>query len=221
MSDCPTPAPLAPQTLERIRLREAEILGKPPRVETVDRLARADEILEATDRLRASLFGNVPSLSIEQVPQIMVTMLPFGTLWERIMGLSMTVMGPASRLARRDQKLAILRTGWLLQAPYEFGEHVHQSKALGITTDEIERITAEGSASPLWSEHERAVLRCAEQLQARASVDDETWDVLSRTLDTEQIFELIVLIGQFTLVAYFQNALRLPLEAGNPGLAAR
>ncbi|TCM20724.1 alkylhydroperoxidase family enzyme [Novosphingobium sp. PhB165] len=220
MSDTQTVA-INPQTLERIRAREAEILGKPPRVETVDRMARADEIIEATDRLRASLFGNVPSLSIEQVPQIMVTMMPFGTLWERIMGLSMTVMGPASRLAKRDQKLAILRTGWLLQAPYEFGEHVHQSKALGMTSEEIERITSEGSASPLWSDHERAILRCAEQLHANAAVDDETWEVLSRSLDAQQIFELIVLIGQFTLVAYFQNALRLPLEAGNPGLAAR
>jgi hypothetical protein len=32
---------------------------------------------------------------------------------------------------------------------------------------------------------------------------------------------LLVLIGQFTNVAFFQNALRLRLEPGNIGLAAR
>ncbi|EJU14469.1 carboxymuconolactone decarboxylase [Sphingomonas sp. LH128] len=213
--------PIDEETMGRIRSREAELLGHPPRVESVDRAARADEIVTATNRLRQSLFGDVPGLSIDQVPQIMVTMLPFGALWERIMALSMEVMGPASRLAKRDQKLAILRTGWLTLAPFEFGEHVQQAHALGVTSEEIERMTAQGSAAPEWSAHERAVLRCAEELHANAFVSDETWNTLALSLDIQCIFELVVLIGQFTLVAYFQNSLRLPLEAGNPGLSAR
>ena len=209
------------QIRELIREREAELLGKPPRVETVDREARAEEILAATDRLRSSLFGDVPRLSIEQVPQIMVTMLPFGSLWERIMAMSMAVMGPDSRLSKREQKLAILRTGWLQLAPFEFGEHVRQAKELGFTTDEIERITSQGSAAAEWDDHERAILQCAEELHANSYVGDKTWDVLARHLDTPQIFELIVLIGQFTLVAYFQNSLRIRLEHNNGGLASR
>lgn len=201
--------------------REAEVFGVGPRIATVDRAQVAEEVLAATSRLRADLFGDVPELSLEHVPEIMVTLHPFGNLWQRVMALSMEVMGPHCRLSRRDQKLAILRTGWLLGAPYEFGEHVAQSHSLGFTTEEIERIVAQGSSAPEWSEHEGAILKCAEELRERATVSEATWATLSKSLDAQQLFELLVLIGQFTNVAYFQNALGLRLEHNNAGLASR
>jgi len=39
-------------------------------------------------------------------------------------------------------------------------------------------------------------------------------------LTQEQLLELPILIGQFTMVSYFQNALRMPLIADNKGLLA-
>ena len=42
----------------------------------------------------------------------------------------------------------------------------------------------------------------------------------AKRLNDHQLFELTVLIGQFTATAYFQNSLRLRLEAGNDGLNA-
>lgn len=106
----------------------------------------------------------------------------------------------------------------LLQAPYEWGEHVQHSKKYGLTVEEIERVTC-GSAAPGWTAHEAAILRTCEALRADVFVSDETWAILARSFDEAQLFELLVLIGQFTNVAYFQNALRL--EPGNEGLAAR
>jgi alkylhydroperoxidase family enzyme len=209
------------ETQDRIRQREAELLGKPSRLPSIDRYEKADEVLAATHTLRANLFGDVPRLSIDEVPEIMVTMLPFGTLWERVMNLSMGVMGPASTVPIRDQKLAILRTGWLLQAPFEFGEHVKQARALGFASEEIARVTEQGSSAPEWTEHERAVLRFAEELRENVYVSDATWSVLSKSFSLEQLFELCVLVGQFTTVAYFQNSLRIGLEEGNEGLSAR
>ena len=52
-------------------------------------------------------------------------------------------------------------------------------------------------------------------------ISDPVWGVLSRQLDEKQLFELLVLVGQFTTVAYFQNALRLRVAPGNIGLRAR
>lgn len=114
----------------------------------------------------------------------------------------------------------VLRVAWLWQAPYEWGEHVKLAKAAGITSEEIERVTA-GSAAPGWDDHEAALLRAAEELCADAMISDATWAVLAQRLDEQQLFELPVLVGQFTNVAYFQNALRLRLESHNPGLHAR
>jgi 4-carboxymuconolactone decarboxylase len=136
------------------------------------------------------------------------------------MDVTVPLQGPTSQLPLRDRKLAILRTGWLCGAPYEFGEHVAQAKRMGITTEEIEAIVV-GSGSPIWDDHECAVLEAVEELHENSMVDDETWAKLAERFDDAQMFELLILIGQFTATAYFQNSLRLRLEANNEGLAAR
>ena len=90
---------------------------------------------------------------------------------------------------------------------------------MGFTGEEIERVI-EGSSSPHWDDHERAVLQAVEELHENAMVSDETWERLSLRLDDDQKFELLILIGQFTATAYFQNSLRLRLESRNKGLAS-
>jgi hypothetical protein len=52
-------------------------------------------------------------------------------------------------------------------------------------------------------------------------ISDATWEMLAKRLDEKQLFELAVLVGQFTTVAYFQNSLRLRLSEDNKGLRAR
>ncbi|MCE7796505.1 carboxymuconolactone decarboxylase family protein [Sphingobium sufflavum] len=136
------------------------------------------------------------------------------------MALSLHLQSETGALPPRPRQLAILRTGWLLQAPYEWGEHVRVSKRCGITSEEIERVTI-GSTAPGWSDHDRAVLLACEELRQTVFVSDETWAALSDFLDDQQKVELLVLIGQFTNVAYLQNSLRLRLEPSNPGLSAR
>ena len=52
-------------------------------------------------------------------------------------------------------------------------------------------------------------------------IGDGTWTELAQQFDEQQLVELLIVIGQFTATAYFQNALRLRLETGNEGLNAR
>lgn len=125
-----------------------------------------------------------------------------------------------SALAPRDRELLILRTGWLCQAPFEWGEHVHIAKRIGVTGEEIERVTA-GPDAPGWSEHDRAVLRAADELHFDAMISDATWEVLARTLDERQLIELPCIVGHYHLVAFYQNSLRMRPRPENRGLAAR
>ena len=90
----------------------------------------------------------------------------------------------------------------------------------GFTRDDIERVTV-GSSAPEWSDHERAILGAVEELHNDAMISDDTWRALARQLSEEQLLEFTVLVGQFTAVAYFQNALRLPLVEDSAGLATR
>lgn len=147
-------------------------------------------------------------------------MCRFPGIWNSLIDISITIQGPGCKLPFRIRKLAILRTAWLCQAPYEFGEHVSQARRMGFSADEIEQIV-KGSDSPQWNTDEQTVLRAVEELHSNAMISDEIWEKLADRLDEHQLVELIVLIGQFTATAYFQNAFKLRLESGNEGLLAR
>lgn len=209
-----------PDVLAQIETRHAEVLGQPPRMLPLDRASVAQEVQEATAHLRGGVVGKLDPIPLEAIPEIMFTMCRFPDLWQKIMDLSIQIQGAESVLPVRERKLAILRTGWLCQAPYEFGEHVNQAKRAGLTTEEIERIVA-GSGASEWTPNERAILRATEELHANAMVSDKTWSELADFLSEHQIMELLVVVGQFVATAYFQNSLRLRLEPGNLGLAGR
>ena len=203
-----------------IKARHAEILGQSPRIPPLDRQGAAEEVQATTARLRGGAVADLAPLPLEAIPEIMFTMCRFPGLWDRLIDLTLEIQGPGAVLDLRDRKLAILRTGWLCQAPYEFGEHVNQARRAGFTAEDIERIVI-GSTDPEWSDHERAILRAVEELHADTMVSDETWAQLAQRLTDHQLVELLVLVGQFVATAYFQNSLRLRLEPGNEGLGGR
>jgi len=212
-----------PAMIARIAARHAEIVGTEPRFATPDRASVAGEVQATTANLIQSIFGSAGDLSsmpIEAIPEIMFTLQPFRDLWQSLMDVTVQLQGPNAALDPRDRKLAILRTGWVCQAPYEFGEHVQQAHRMGITSEEVDAIV-EGPSAACWNDHERAILQAVDELHDNAMVGDACWDRLAQRLDEAQLFELVVLIGQFTATAYFQNSLRLRLEASNAGLAAR
>ncbi len=203
-----------------IAARHAQILEKPPRI-TVTRSA---EILKAaqehTAKLRGMPVADAASVNVSDIPEMVVALLGcYPDLYEKVAEVSVQLLGK-STLPKRDFELVVLRTDWLCQSPYNWGEHVKIAKRFGITSEEIEDIV-KGSAAAQWGAHERALLSAAEELHESAMISDETWTTLSKSFSEKQMFELIVLVGQFTLVTFFQNSLRLRLAADNPGLLAR
>lgn len=198
--------------------REAEILGQPPRIRPLTADEAAGPALDNTIQLRKAA-GNSPDVSLADIPELVFTLLRHPDLYQRVADLSIQLLGRGA-LSPRERELVVLRVGWIWQAPYEWGEHVTIAHRVGITPEEVERITF-GSSAPGWDEHEAALLRAAEELCAGAMISDATWSTLAKRLDDKQLFELPVLVGQFTNVAFFQNALRLRLEAHNAGLSAR
>jgi alkylhydroperoxidase family enzyme len=159
------------------------------------------------------------SAQLANLPEIVPTMLRHPDLFARQVDIGIHLLSQGT-LSGRDRELAILRIGWLCQAPYEWGEHVLVAKKLGIAAEAIERITV-GSEAPGWSEHEQAILRATEELHGNAMISDATWATLSKRLDDKQLIELPIVIGQYQAVAYYQNSLRLRLHDGNLGLKAR
>lgn len=197
-----------------VAARMAQVLGGPPRLEPLEEDALGEREREVIDRLR----------DITRHPRGGPVHPFFSTLahqpefFEAYMQLGMNAMSTAS-LGQRARELLILRTGWLCGAPYQFGEHVVIAKRIGLSSEEIERVKL-GSAAPGWCEHERSLLKAAEELHADAMISDETWAVLSRTLGPGELIELTMIVGHYHSTAFIQNSLRLRLNEYNRGLAS-
>ncbi|HWL65383.1 MAG TPA: carboxymuconolactone decarboxylase family protein [Actinomycetota bacterium] len=118
-------------------------------------------------------------------------------------------------LSGRDREMLILRTAWLCDAEYEWGQHVTIGLNSGLTEDEIERIHKEGAAGE-WAENERALLQAADELHADHRISDETWKVLDSAYDYQQLIEICMVVGQYHMVAFTLNSLGIEPEPGLP-----
>ena len=70
-----------------------------------------------------------------------------------------------------------------------------------------------GSAAPLWSPAERALLAAVEALHTRAALSNAEFADLRAHYDEDQVMELLLLCGFYRTVAYICRGLDLPLEA--------
>jgi len=121
-----------------------------------------------------------------------------------------------STIGARERELLILRTGWNCRAEYEWGQHVVIGKQVGLSDDEIRRITA-GPDAPGWDAFDVTLLRAADELHRQQRIADATWAALAARYDTQQMLDVVFTVGQYTLVSMALNSLGVPLDDGIPG----
>ena len=119
-------------------------------------------------------------------------------------------------LPDRDREILILRIGWLCQAKYEFGHHTLAGKRVGLTDEEILRIT-KGPDEPGWSTFDAALVRVVDELYYDAIISDATWKVLSEGYNEKQLMDVIFTVGDYNMVSWALNSLGVQLEKGVPG----
>ena len=131
--------------------------------------------------------------------------------------ISFTVaLAVTGELPPRLRELAILRTGWLCRAEYEWGQHAVLARRVGISEEEIARVKS-GPQVEGWTELEAAVLRAVDELHSDACVTDDTWAVLAVHLDERQLIEVPMLVGQYHIVSFTLNTLGIQREPGLGG----
>ena len=117
----------------------------------------------------------------------------------------------------RDKELLILRTAWLSRGDYIWGRHNLIGQGAGLTVDQIARIT-EGPDAGEWADFDRALLRAADELHTSRFISRPTWDSLAERYTEEQLREVVLIVGNYTQLAMFQNTLGALLEPGVDGL---
>lgn len=200
-----------------IQEREQLIRGRPPRLPALpveQRTARQQKLLEEMSMVVVD--GVRKPREDKAALEIMIR---HPALYEAHMQLAQKYLSDCE-MDIRDRELAILRIGWLSQAPFEWSSHTKIARRNGITAEEIERVI-EGSSAPGWSRRDRAIVRAMEELHFDSMITDATWADLQEFYNDKKLIELVILAGQYKTVAYYQNSLRLPLPEGNMGLLAR
>ncbi len=120
------------------------------------------------------------------------------------------------RLPARDREVLILRTAALCGADYEWGHHVPIARDAGLTDREIADL-----ATPLVaSDHpfDALLSRAVDELHEHSAISDPTWAALAQTYEEQQLIEVCMVVGQYHLVAFTLNSLRIQREPGVDGL---
>lgn len=195
--------------------RMHEIVGQPPRIEPLD----TNQITDEQKQMVLELWKAIGIPPKDELPEFFATMLRHPQLMIAHTAYATQLL--KSELTPRHRQLAIIRMGWLCQAPYEWSQHLKNGKNnAGLTTEDAENVII-GPSAEGWVDEDRLIMQAVQELYENAMIADKTWADLAKFLNEKQLLELPLLIGFYQSVAYLQNALRFRLMPGSEGLKAR
>ena len=119
----------------------------------------------------------------------------------------------SGRIPARLRELAILRTSVLCDAGYEWAHHVDAARHAGVGEDELSALRGEPGAAP-WDHEARVVLAAVEEMHETWTLGDGAWRDVVELLGDAGAIELVMLVGQYHLVALVLRTLGVQLERG-------
>jgi 4-carboxymuconolactone decarboxylase len=115
-------------------------------------------------------------------------------------------------LDARLRELAILLVAARTDAEYEWVQHVGISKALGVPDEQIAAVERGELDAACLDPDARALLRFAAEVLDGPRVDAETFSVLSARFPPRQIIELLLVLGNYQMLARVMTTLELELD---------
>jgi AhpD family alkylhydroperoxidase len=112
----------------------------------------------------------------------------------------------------RVRELIILRVAHVTGCEYEWFQHERLALGQGVNEDEIAALR-EPLTDYDWDPGERPALAAVDELHATSRVGDETWARLAGIHGEKALIEILMLIGQYTGLAYALNAMNVRPES--------
>jgi alkylhydroperoxidase family enzyme len=123
-------------------------------------------------------------------------------------------------LERRDAELLALRAAWNCRSDFEWGHHVDYAEHFGLTRDEIDRVPV-GADAEGWKHHQAALLRAADELHGNSVISDATYADLTAAFNPAQLIEIVMTVGQYTMLSFVANTFEVAVEPGLEPLPAQ
>jgi alkylhydroperoxidase family enzyme len=117
----------------------------------------------------------------------------------------------AGSLPGRDRELAILRTAVRCGAEYEWSHHAGTARQLGVSEEELAALRRGLDTHP-WSGDDCALLGAVDEMHDTWALSDATWAPVHDRFGDSGAIELVMLVGQYHLVALLLRVLRVQDE---------
>ena len=116
-------------------------------------------------------------------------------------------------LPLRLRELVVLRTAYLMDSPYELGQHRDVARTVGVDGDDIEAILSQSDWRTNHFEGvELAVLTLTTELLTTRTVSEEVFDEVHNALGSEVTVEVLMVINRYSGLALMLNALDVDLD---------
>jgi alkylhydroperoxidase family enzyme len=178
-----------------------------PRLTPVSADDADEEVRKAMDRhSQLATPGNVVLGTLMHHPGLAELYMPFSDFLKQ-----------GGVLSPRDRELAILRTAWNCGADYQWVTHARLAREVGFTDEEVEMVSV-GPEAAGWNQFESAVLRAVDELHECSRIEWATWDALRMRFEAAALIELLMLVGNYQMIAFVMNSVGLSPAEPAPDL---
>lgn len=118
----------------------------------------------------------------------------------------------AGHLPPRHREIVILRTAFRCRCAYEWHHHVRIGAETGLERGVIAALGDDEPPETAVSGFERRLVQATDLLLAERTLDDDTYTALAEQYGPDQIVELLLLIGNYAMLAGLLNSLRVAVE---------
>jgi alkylhydroperoxidase family enzyme len=166
---------------------------------------------EASEPVRTALKGMPPLNIFRMIANAETALRPFLRFGNTL--LAHLELNPLLR------ELAILQVSRLTpHAEYEWVQHVPIAKTVGAVDEQIAALERDRPDADCFDAAQLATLRFTTEVVRDARASDETFQALAELLSPREIVELLLVIGQYMMLARVMATLELELdEPAAPG----
>jgi alkylhydroperoxidase family enzyme len=145
----------------------------------------------------------------EHALNIFTTLGRHPTLFRTFVGFGGSLLD--GRLPARTRELSILRTAARCGAEYEWRHHAGAAAQVGVSDEEVAALRLPLDDHP-WPQEDRVVLAAVDELHERWALADDSWAQVHGALGDAGTIELVMLVGQYHLVALALRTIRIAVE---------
>ena len=104
------------------------------------------------------------------------------------------------------------KTAQVAEAEYEWVQHVPIARAVGASDEQVAALERDDVGAECFSDAERTLLRFTTEVVIDARASDASFEAIRELLSARELIELMMVIGQYTMLARVMATTELDLD---------